>query len=48
MRQWALYVNSLAKSNERKKGYNMETQSIVYQGLGDWCPQSMPLRREPR
>ena len=34
MRQWALYVNSLAKSNERKKGYNMETQSIVYRVWG--------------
>lgn len=38
MKQWTLYVNSLAKDDERKKGYNMETKSIVYQGLGDWCP----------
>ena len=38
MKQWALYVNSLAKDDERKKLYEMETQSIVYQGLGDWCP----------
>lgn len=45
MRQWALYVNSLAKSNERKKGYNMETQSIVYQGLGDWCPPKYAVEK---
>lgn len=38
MKQWTLYVNSLAKDNERKKGYDMNTLSIVYQGLGDWCP----------
>lgn len=38
MRQWTLYVHSLAKDNERKKQYDTETNSIVYQGLGDWCP----------
>lgn len=37
MKQWTLYVHSLAKSEERKKLYNRETSSIVYQGLGDWC-----------
>lgn len=38
MKQWTLYVNSLAKDEERKKQYDMETNSIVYQGLGDWAP----------
>ncbi|MDK2842920.1 MAG: alpha-L-rhamnosidase, partial [Anaerophaga sp.] len=38
MKQWTLYVNSLAKDEERKKLYDMRTNSIVYQGLGDWCP----------
>ncbi len=38
MKQWTLYVNSLAKNEERKKLYNRETTSVVYQGLGDWCP----------
>lgn len=38
MKQWTMYVNSLAKSEERKKLYNKETTSTIYQGLGDWCP----------
>ena len=38
MKQWTLYVNSLAKDKERKKPYSAKTSTIVYQGLGDWCP----------
>lgn len=40
MKQWTLYVNSLAKNEDRKKPYKKDTSSIVYQGLGDWCPPS--------
>ncbi|WP_298650930.1 alpha-L-rhamnosidase [uncultured Proteiniphilum sp.] len=38
MKQWTEYVGSLAKNEERTKKYSSETTSIVYQGLGDWCP----------
>ena len=38
MKQWTLYVNALAKDEERKKLYNRETTSTIYQGLSDWCP----------
>lgn len=38
MKQWTMYVNTLAKNKERKKPYNQETTSTIYQGLGDWCP----------
>lgn len=37
MRRWTLYVNSLAKSEERREPYGAKTNSIIYQGLGDWC-----------
>jgi alpha-L-rhamnosidase len=38
MKQWTEHVGSLAKNKERTKKYSSETTSIVYQGLGDWCP----------
>ncbi|MDI9606440.1 MAG: family 78 glycoside hydrolase catalytic domain [Bacteroidota bacterium] len=38
MKQWTEHVGSLAKEKERTKKYSSKTSSIVYQGLGDWCP----------
>ena len=46
MKQWTLYVNSLAKDEERKKQYDMETNSIVYQGLGDWAPPKYESKKK--
>lgn len=42
MKQWNDYVNSLAKNPERTSKYNQSTSSVIYQGLGDWCPPSYP------
>ncbi len=42
MKQWTEYVESLAKNKERTKSYSSKTTSIIYQGLGDWCPPLYP------
>lgn len=40
MKQWVEHIAATAKDPARTKVYNEkgDTQHIVYQGLGDWCP----------
>ena len=40
MKQWVEHIAATAKDPARTKAYNPkgDTQHIVYQGLGDWCP----------
>ena len=40
MKQWVEHIAATAKDPARTKAYNDkgDTQHIVYQGLGDWCP----------
>ncbi|MDD3061883.1 MAG: family 78 glycoside hydrolase catalytic domain [Massilibacteroides sp.] len=38
MKQWVEYIASIGLNKERTKKYNSKTTSIIYQGLGDWCP----------
>ncbi|MGV8139963.1 MAG: family 78 glycoside hydrolase catalytic domain [Mangrovibacterium sp.] len=38
MKQWTDYVSTLGKDTARTRKYGRNTQHIIWQGLGDWCP----------
>lgn len=38
MKRWTDYVSTLGKDTARTNKYSCDTQYIIWQGLGDWCP----------
>ena len=38
MKYWTDYVSTLATDTARTNKYGKNTEYIIYQGLGDWCP----------